>query len=92
MPPVEESMRSRSCEGRLLDISQTGLLVLSAEVPPAEERIWLRLENSEIADWVEVVMMGSTPATEGAHRLRLAFREACPYDFFKAVLYKKPGS
>jgi len=92
LPPVEESMRSRSCGARLLDISQTGLLVLSADRPPADGRIWLRLETPEATDWVELVIKGTTPATDGAHRLRLAFREACPYDFFKTVLYKKPGS
>ena len=85
-------MRPRTCGARLLDISQTGLLVLSADRPPADTRIWLRLETPQVTDWVEVVVKGTTPATDGAHRLRLAFREACPYDFFKTVLYKKPGS
>lgn len=91
-PPIEESMRSRTCGARLLDISQTGLLVLSAEVPPADGRIWIRLEGPHVTDWVEVVIKGTTAATDGAHRLRLAFRDVCPYDVFKAVLYKKPGS
>ena len=92
LPRIEDSLQSRTCGVRLLDISQTGLLVLSTVVPPADGLIWLRLEAPQATDWVELVIMGTTPATDGAHRLRLAFRDACPYDFFKAVLYKKPGS
>jgi pSer/pThr/pTyr-binding forkhead associated (FHA) protein len=92
LPAVEESMQSRVSSARLLDISQTGVLVLSEEVPPAGERIWFRLETPQITDWVEVVPKGSAPGTAGAHRVRLAFREACPYDVFRAVVYKKPGS
>ncbi len=92
LPPVEESMRPRACGARLLDISQTGMLVLSTDPPPAGLPIWLRLETPQVTDWVEVVIKAMTPATDGAHRLRLAFREACPYDFFKTVVYNKPGS
>jgi pSer/pThr/pTyr-binding forkhead associated (FHA) protein len=86
------SLQSRVSNARLLDISQTGVLVLSEAVPPAGERIWFRLETPQITDWVEVVPKGSAPGTAGAHRVRLAFREACPYDIFRAVVYKKPGS
>jgi hypothetical protein len=87
-----EPMQSRVCGARLVDISQTGVLVLSEAVPPADERVWLRLETPQVTDWVEVVPKGSTPEGPGAHRVRFAFREACPYDIFKAVVYKKPGS
>jgi hypothetical protein len=92
LPPVEESMQSRASGARLVDISQTGLMVLSEAVPPADGRIWLRLETPLITDWVEVVVKGSSLAAPGAHRVRLAFREGCPYDIFKAVVYTKPGS
>jgi pSer/pThr/pTyr-binding forkhead associated (FHA) protein len=92
LPAVEESLQSRVSSARLVDISQTGALVLSEAVPPPGGRIWLRLETPQITDWVEVVLKGSTPEAPGTHRVRLAFREACPYDIFKLVVYKKPGS
>jgi pSer/pThr/pTyr-binding forkhead associated (FHA) protein len=92
LPAALESMQSRVSSARFLDISQTGALVLSEAVPPSGERLWLRLETPQVTDWVEVVLKGSTPHASGAHRVRLAFREACPYDIFKAVVYTKPGS
>jgi pSer/pThr/pTyr-binding forkhead associated (FHA) protein len=92
MPSIEETRKSCVSRGRLLDISQTGMLVLSPTVPPADQRVWLRLESPQPTDWVEVVVKGTSPEGHGAHRVRLAFRESCPYDFFKVALYRKPGS
>jgi pSer/pThr/pTyr-binding forkhead associated (FHA) protein len=92
LPAVEETMKSCVSGARLVDISQTGMLVLSERIPPADQRLWLRLENPLISDWVEVVLKGATHANQGGHSVRLAFREACPYDFFKAVVYQKPGT
>jgi hypothetical protein len=92
LPAVEESMQSRISRARLLNLSQTGALVLSEAVPPAGVRVWLRLDTPQITDWVEVVLKGSAPAAAGSHRLRLAFREACPYGLFKAVVYNTPRS
>jgi pSer/pThr/pTyr-binding forkhead associated (FHA) protein len=92
LPAVEETMKSCVSSARLVDISQTGMLVLSEKVPPADQQLWLRLENPLITEWVEVVMKGATHANQGGHSVRLAFREACPYDFFKAVVYQNPGT
>jgi hypothetical protein len=92
LPPLEGSMCSRTSPARLLDISQTGVLVLCDALPPANVRVWLRLETPQVSDWVEVIPRGTTSDALGGHRLRLAFRESCPYDIFKAVVYKKPAS
>lgn len=92
MPSVEASRKSCVSGARLLDISQTGVQVLSEAVPPADQRIWLRLARPHATDWVEVVMKGSSPEAQGAHRVRLAFLQSCPYDFFKVVVYRRPGS
>ena len=43
--PSRRRMRSCTCGARLLDISQTGVQILSEAVPPAGQRIWLRLER-----------------------------------------------
>src|SRR6185312_1713666 len=40
LPAVEESMRPCRSVAELLDISQTGVQVLSASVPPSDQRIW----------------------------------------------------
>jgi hypothetical protein len=87
-------MKSCSSGARLLDISQTGALVLSEAVPPANQRVWLRLKSPQVTDWVEVVLKGESPEPQETHRhrVRLAFRETCPYDFFKAAVYQAPGS
>jgi hypothetical protein len=47
MPSIEETRKSCVSNARLLDISQTGMLVISTTVPPADQRIWLRLENPQ---------------------------------------------
>jgi hypothetical protein len=85
--PLEETMKVCSSAARLLDISQTGMLVLSETVPPADGQVWLRLESPQPSGWIEVLIKGATAAGPGMHRVRLAFRDTCPYDLFKAVVY-----
>jgi pSer/pThr/pTyr-binding forkhead associated (FHA) protein len=94
LPPVIESMKSCTSRALLLDISQTGMLILSETRPPAGLPIWLRLETPRVTEWVEVVVIGASIADDGggAHQVRLSFRDACPYDFFKVVVYSKRGS
>jgi hypothetical protein len=93
MPSVEVTRKSCVAGARLVDISQTGIQVVSEAVPPADQRVWLRLESPQPSDWVEVVMKGTSPEGQGkAHRVRLAFLHSCPYDFFKVVVYRKPGA
>jgi hypothetical protein len=92
LPATEESVRARKSIAQLLDISQTGMLILSDAAPPDGQRLWLRLESPQVTDWVEVVVKGASPETDGVHRVRLAFQETCPYDFFKAALYRKRDS
>jgi pSer/pThr/pTyr-binding forkhead associated (FHA) protein len=92
--PIEETMKACSSPARLVNISQTGVLVLSESVPPADAQVWLRLETPQPSDWIEVVIKGAIPADAGMYRVRLAFREACPYDLFKALVYtnQQPGA
>jgi Inner membrane component of T3SS, cytoplasmic domain len=92
LPSVETSRKSCVANARVLDISHTGLLVLCEIVPLVGQRAWVRLASPQATDWIEVVQRGSTPAGQGRHRIRLAFLESCPYEFFKLVVYSKPGS
>ncbi len=77
---------------RILDISQTGLQIRSTAPPPTGTRLWIRLESSRPTEWVEVVLKGVSPEPRGTfhYRVRLMFREACPYDFFKILIHQKP--
>jgi hypothetical protein len=92
--PIEETMKACSSPARLVNISQTGVLVLSQSVPPADAQVWFRLQTPQPSDWIEVVLKGAIPANAGIYRVRLAFCEACPYDLFKAVVYtnQQPGA
>jgi hypothetical protein len=81
----QEFVRSCLSRVRLVDVSQSGLSVLGGEAPPHGQRSWLRLETSPTPEWVEVSLVGTKPA-EGASLIRLAFRDSCPYDMFKALV------
>jgi hypothetical protein len=88
-PKPQETMQQRYVQGELVDISQTGMAVLCAEVPRTDRKIWLRLDQPETTGWVEVVLKGYTQPAPEMHLIRLAFVQACPYDFFKAAIYAK---
>jgi hypothetical protein len=88
-PRPEETMNQRYMDAEVVDISQTGMAVLGVEIPRPHQKIWLRLEQPHPTDWVEVVLKGATQPVPGRHLIRLAFTQACPYDFFKAALYGK---
>jgi hypothetical protein len=88
-PKPQETMQQRLMHAEVVDISQHGMSVLCAEVPRSDRKIWLRLDQPDSTEWVEVVLKGfSQPAPE-VHLIRLAFLQACPYEFFKAVIYSK---
>jgi hypothetical protein len=88
-PAVPETMTQRFSNAEVLDISQTGMAVLCDVVPRSDQKIWLRIDRPHPTDWVEVVLKGATTSSQGGHLVRLAFTQACPYDFFKAALYAK---
>ncbi len=87
-----ESLQLRSCVGRLVDISQTGLSLVSEAVPATGQRVWARLEGPSPTQWVEVSPRGDAPRGPGPHLIRFAFLETCPYDFFKVAVYGTSGT
>jgi hypothetical protein len=90
--PTPESLKLRYCQGRVLDISQTGMSLLSEAFPPPDQRAWARLDGPPATDWIEVSLRGATPQRPGIHLVRFAFLASCPYDFFKALVYGKAGT
>jgi hypothetical protein len=80
----------RSCGARILDISYTGVSLVSEAPLNGGQVIYVRLEGPETTEWVECVLRGVSPREDRTYLVRLAFRETCPYDFFKAAVYGKP--
>jgi len=93
MPAVEESMRPCRSTAELLDISQTGVQVLSAAVPPSDQRIWLRLERPQVTDWVEGRHERRVTRRPGAH---IAYGSPsanhAPTTSSRSRLYRKPSA
>lgn len=87
---AQGGMKTCHSIGNVVDISQMGVAVLCDDVPRPAARIWLRLERPQPTDWVEVDLKGVTRSAQGSYLVRLAFRELCPYNLFKAAVYGRP--
>ncbi len=88
-PIGREAIQNRTVVVSLVDVSHAGLAVLSPAVPPRGERVWFRLENSENPDWIELTTVGASTTPEQLHLVRFAFRESCPYDLFKSLVFER---
>lgn len=91
-PPIESADDApaavlRSCGALMLDLSQTGALLLSEAPPPAGQPIWIRLEDAVTTEWIETSLAGISAHEPGSYLVRVAFRESCPYDLFKQIVY-----
>jgi len=71
----------------IVDISQAGLAVVSPVSPPLGERVWFRLDQELSLDWIELIAVGSAAAGDGNQLVRFSFRETCPYDLFKSLVF-----
>jgi hypothetical protein len=94
--PPRESLESaeeepaavlRTCGALMLDLSHTGALFLSEAPPPAHKPLWVRLEGPVASEWLETRLVAITSHQPGSYLVRVAFRDSCPYDFFKQVVY-----
>ena len=84
----KEGPLNRVISVSMVDVSHAGLAVLSPVVPPHGERVWFRLDHEQESDWVELSAVGNAPAGSGHHLVRFAFRETCPYDLFKTLVFR----
>ena len=64
---VQTSLVSRNATTLLVDVSQSGLSLLSDEPLPSGRRVWFRLEGARRSDWVEIVPVGDARTAEGHH-------------------------
>ncbi len=81
----------QSCQARILDISYTGIRLLSEAIPREGQTVWVRLDGSPVTDWVEGTVRGVSQREPGRFQVRISFRVACPYDFFKTAVYGSRG-
>jgi len=70
---------------KLVNVSVTGALVHPAELPPPGQPFWLRLDDPSSPDWIEAKIVEGKDRV-GEKTLRLTFKDACPYAFFKAAV------
>jgi hypothetical protein len=79
--------KMQSCRAFILDLSHTGALLVCDAAPVEGQSVWVRLDGPETSAWVEGSLRGVSIREPGKFLVRLAFRDACPYDFFKAAVY-----
>ena len=81
----------QTCKARILDISQTGIALLTQATPREGQSVWVRLDGAAGSDWVEGTVRGVSQREPGMFQVRLSFRDGCPYDFFKIAVYGVGG-
>ncbi len=69
---------------KVVDISRSGLLLVSDAVPPDGSPIRLRFEDRRVA-WIEAAVVRVNRTPEGPHWIRAAFLEPCPDDVLASV-------
>ena len=86
-----EPFQMRSCGALVLDVSYTGISLVSEATPRGGQTVFVRLERPQPSAWVEgVVRSIATRERIDDLLVRLAFREPCPYEFFKTAVYGQP--
>jgi hypothetical protein len=84
-----EDGRSCSIEGRLKDISLSGLAALADSIPPKGVHLWFRLKDDRASEWVHAALVeGARTGVFGLGRklIRIKFLSACPYHVFKSAI------
>jgi hypothetical protein len=70
---------------RLIDISRVGAALTTATPPPEGTLVRVRLAGSTPTPWIEADVLGVEPL-DGAHRVRLRFRDPCPTIMLKSAV------
>jgi hypothetical protein len=85
-PDGSTDPRARRLFALLLDISQTGASIALDCVPCSGDGVWLRLEGESVTEWALAEVVDVTTTTRGPHLVRLAFRQACPFEILQAAI------
>ena len=73
-------------EAAVLDISQTGLCINVASLPPSDRALWVGIKGGDPTAWSGVILRSLSEPRPGEFVLRLSFINTCPYDLFKYVV------
>ena len=71
----------------LLEIGQGGAALTADEAPPPGRQVCVRLAEDAGSDWLPAKVVAVSRRWRGPHLVRLAFRDDCPWDVFKAALF-----
>jgi hypothetical protein len=66
---------------RLVDVSHGGARFVSAEAPPLDRQVWLRLERPVATGWVSAKVVRVGESFESG----LSFTGYCPFDLFEGA-------
>lgn len=78
--------------GRLINISLGGALVVLAHRPPRKKAVWIYKETGPSLTSIHGEVAGHTPAPGGQFAVRLRFASPCPTALSQAVVCGKPVS
>jgi hypothetical protein len=71
----------------LVNISEGGVLVITAEAPEEGQSVWMRLEGTEpIADVRAETLEVAPAGSSGNSLVRLKFTARCPADFYETAV------
>ena len=82
-----EGAEYRTATAHLINISQTGTLLIAEIKPPLETSVWICLIGPPATEWVEARAVSVKPMRRGWSEVRLIFRGSCPYTVFQPAVY-----
>jgi hypothetical protein len=75
-------------ESTILNISQSGLSLIVACLPPEDRKLWVGMGGAEPGEWAEVAVRSVSEPEPGRYRLGLTFAHGCPYSLFRLAVLK----
>jgi hypothetical protein len=80
-----------SIPAEIRNISLGGVAVSGVELPSGVCSLWIRLadNNADHVEWVSAKVVEARVDSEGKRRIRMRFAGACPYEFFKAIVFPR---
>jgi hypothetical protein len=87
-----EGSKHKIIYGSLTNVSLSGAALETEDAPPESGALWLRLNHAEFSEWIAATIVGVRKTCgipmirKPSYQIRLAFREACPYEVFKMAI------
>jgi hypothetical protein len=81
-----ESQGFRTALAQLVNISQSGALVLTKTRPPENATIAIYLDGPVPTNWVEATIVDIASNSDELYQIRMKFTERCPFEVFKVAV------